>query len=227
MKNIKEKSYWRNFYFLDKFFVSQVKKNRRKFLIIFRKNIFYTKKSTLLDVGTTPSLDDHENYLIRRFPFKENITCLSNFDCKILTTKFSQLQCVIGDGCSMPFENSSFEIVHSNATIEHVGSYKNQTNFIRECVRVSGKYTYITTPNRFFPMDFHSKIPLINLLPKNIFRKILKLFGDNFFSKEKNLNLLSKNEIRKILNDLEIRNFKIYENKFFGFVSNFIFVISK
>ena len=68
MNSIKEKSYWRNFYFLDKYFVSQVKNNRKKFLKIFRNNIFYNKESKLLDVGTTPSLDDHENYLINKFP---------------------------------------------------------------------------------------------------------------------------------------------------------------
>lgn len=227
MKSIKEKSYWRNFYFLDKYFVSQVKNNRKKFLKIFRKTVFYNKESTLLDVGTTPSLDEHENYLIRKFPYKKSITCLSNFDCKILTTKFPQLKCVVGDGCAMSIKNNLFDIVHSNATIEHVGSYKNQVNFIRECVRVSKKYTFITTPNRFFPMDFHSKIPLINLLPKNIFRKILKLFGDNFFSKEENLNLLSKNEIKMMLNELQINNFKIIENRFLGLVSNFLLVVIK
>ena len=94
-------------------------------------------------------------------------------------------------------------------------------------MRVSKKYTFITTPNRFFPMDFHSKIPLINLLPKNIFRKILKLFGDNFFSKEENLNLLSKNEIKMMLNELQIKNFKIIENRFLGLVSNFLLVVIK
>ena len=227
MNSIKEKSYWRNFYFLDKYFVSQVKNNRKKFLKIFRNNIFYNKESKLLDVGTTPSFDDHENYLINKFPYKKNITCLSNFDCSILKKKFPQVECVVGDGCGMAIENNFFEIVHSNATIEHVGSYKNQVNFIRECVRVSKEYTFITTPNRFFPMDFHSKIPLINLLPKNIFRKILKLFGDNFFSKEENLNLLSKNEIKIMLSELEIKNFKIIENRFLGLVSNFLLVIKK
>lgn len=227
MLSIKEKSYWRNFYFLDKYFVSQVKQNRRKFLKIFRKNILYNTESSLLDVGATPSLDEHENYLIRKFPHKKNITCLSNFNCEILKKNFPKLNCVVGDGCAMIIENNLFDIVHSNATIEHVGSYKNQVNFIRECVRVSKKFIFITTPNRFFPIDFHSKIPLINLLPKNIFRKVLKLFGDNFFSKEENLNLLCKNEIKIMLNELQIKNFQIIENRFLGLVSNFIIVIIK
>ena len=36
----------------------------------------------------------------------------------------------------MNFKNDAFDIVHTNATIEHVGSYQNQISLIRETVRV-------------------------------------------------------------------------------------------
>ena len=84
MHNIKQKSYWRNIYFLDNFFINQVLNNRRKFLKIFKNKLIYGKSSKILDVGTTPSLDPHENFLVQKYPFKNNITCLSNFSCEIL-----------------------------------------------------------------------------------------------------------------------------------------------
>lgn len=134
---------------------------------------------------------------------------------------------LIGDARSIDLNDNSFEIVHSNATIEHVGSFENQLLFIKECYRVAKKYVFITTPNRYFPFDFHSKVPLLNILPKNFFRYILNLCGDKFFSKEENLNLMSKNEIIKILSNLKIKNYIIYENKIFGLTANFLIIIEK
>ena len=227
MDNIKQKSYWRNINFFDSFFIHQVLNNRRKFLKIFKNKLSYGKSSKILDVGTTPSLDPHENFLVRKYPFKNNITCLSNFSCEILKKKYPEINLLIGDARCIDLDDNSFEIVHSNATIEHVGSYENQLLFIKECYRVSKKYIFITTPNRYFPIDFHTKIPLLNILPKTFFRYVLKLCGDKFFSKEENLNLMCKNEIIKIVNNLKIKNYTIYENKIFGLTANFLLIIEK
>ena len=38
---------------------------------------------------------------------------------------------------------------------------------------------------------------------------------------------ISKNEIKIMLSELEIKNFKIIENRFLGLVSNFLLVIKK
>ena len=54
------------------------------------------------------------------------------------------------------------------------------------------KNSFITTPNRFYPIDFHTKIPVIHWLPKNIHRLILKTLGLHFYANEENLNLLDK-----------------------------------
>ena len=49
MQNIKQKSYWRNIYFLDNFFINQVLNNRRKFLKIFKNKLIYSTSSKILD----------------------------------------------------------------------------------------------------------------------------------------------------------------------------------
>ena len=92
----------------------------------------------------------------------------------------------------MPFEDNQFDICYSSATIEHVGSKKEQLLFLKESLRVSKKYVFITTPNRFFPIDFHTKLPLIHWLPKKLHRKILNFFNLKFYAKEENLNLLER-----------------------------------
>ena len=119
------------------------------------------------------------------------------------------------------------DLVISSATIEHVGSFKNQIKKINNMIKLSKKYIVITTPNRFFPIEVHTKLPLIHWLPKNIFRKILLLLGMSYFADEKNLNLLDKNDLHIILSNFSKKiNYKIYKIKFLGFVSNF-FVIGE
>ena len=120
----------------------------------------------------------------------------------------------------------SSDIVISSATIEHVGSALNQKKMIENIIKLTKKVFVITTPNRFYPIELHTKIPLIHWLPKSIYRKILKFLGLSFHAKEENLNLLSVNELKKMLDDQKI----IYEVKFIKllfFKSNIIIVGKK
>jgi SAM-dependent methyltransferase len=62
---------------------------------------------------------------------------------------------VVADGCWMPFGDQSFDLVVSNAVIEHVGGQDEQLAFIREHLRV-GRAWVVTTPNRWFPVESHT-----------------------------------------------------------------------
>jgi hypothetical protein len=108
-----------------------------------------------------------------------------------------------------------------------VGNKRNQTKFIKEAVRLSKKLVFISTPNRYFPIDFHTLIPLIHWLPKKIHRFILKKIGLDFFSKESNLNLLSDNELSKICQNLKIKNYTINKIRILGFCTNLVLSINK
>ena len=134
---------------------------------------------------------------------------------------------MVGDGRNMKIKSNSFDIVHSNATIEHVGSFKLQLKFLKECIRVSKKVVFITTPNRFYPIEFHSKKILIHFFPQKIFRSILSFFGDNFFSKEENLNLLSENDLIKLIKKTNVKSYVIKKHKFLFLTSNFLIQIYK
>jgi hypothetical protein len=83
----------------------------------------------------------------------------------------------------------------------------------------------ITTPNRFFPIEVHTKLPLIHWLPKKMFRKILLFLRMDYFACEKNLNLLDISELKKILDTFSREiSYKIYNIRFLGFVSNFLVI---
>ena len=119
------------------------------------------------------------------------------------------------------------DLVISNATIEHVGSLENQIKMCSNIINLSKKYFIIVTPNRFHPLEFHTKIPFIHWLPKKIHRKILNLIGLKFFSEEKNLNLLSENEFKLIMKKLNQVNFDIQNINFLFFKSNLILIGKK
>ena len=201
---------------------------REKFFNHFKNSTEYNDNHSLLDIGTTPSLDNEQNIILEKTKNNKNITCLSDQDCSILEKKYPNIKnFIVGDGTNTNFKDMSFDIVHSNATLEHVGSYNNQIAFVKEAWRVSKKHVFIQTPNRFYPIDFHTNLPLIHWLPKKIHRKILKFIGLNFYSTEENLNLLSESNLINICKKLNIKNIKIIKHKLLFMTSNLILVIKK
>jgi hypothetical protein len=222
------KVYWKKVPLLDSFFKKKLLENREKILKIFHNKINYNNEMSFLDVGTTSNTEKNHNLILQKISNNKNITCLSNQDCSFLKNQYPNIKnFIIGDGCNNQLKDNTFDIVYSNATIEHVGSHNNQKLFISECVRVAKKNIFITTPNRYFPLDFHTKIPLIHFLPKIIHRKILNLFGHSFFAKEENLNLLSKKDLIDHCEKLKIKNYKIISYKIYHFTSNLILIIEK
>lgn len=64
---------------------------------------------------------------------------------------------VRGSGLALPFREQSFDVVLSNAVIEHVGGVPEQEAFVAEHLRTA-RYWIITTPNRWFPLEPHTGV---------------------------------------------------------------------
>jgi hypothetical protein len=64
---------------------------------------------------------------------------------------------VFCDGRRLPFRDKSFDLVLSNAVIEHVGDEPDQKAFVAEHHRVGRKF-FITTPNLLFPVESHTRV---------------------------------------------------------------------
>ena len=101
---------------------------------------------------------------------------------------------------------------------------------IKNVALLTNKIFFITTPNKYYPIDFHSKLPFVNMLPNNIFRKILKFFNFQYLSKEENLNLLSLKDLKNVLLETKIDkdfDIKIRYIRLFFLKSNFIIIGTK
>ena len=206
--------------------IDRVVVNKRKEMCdIINKELSDIVFEDALDVGST-SEEKYEssNYLIKNL--KNIKTYKSISDQEINDSFFSKtLKKSILDQFSIEEINSmKSDLVISNATIEHVGNLDKQTKMIKNIMMLSKKYFIITTPNRYHPIDFHTKLPFLHWLPKDIHRKILKLFRLDFFSNEDNLNLLCKNELELVLKKSGVNNFKILNIFLLGFKSNLIVI---
>jgi hypothetical protein len=178
--------------------------------------------TTVLDVGVTSDRREDCNFFEKLYPHPDKITAVGMENAAFLEEEYPGLKYVRSDGSSLPFPDKSFDLVVSFAVIEHVGNRQQQKAFVQELCRV-GKTCYITTPNRWYPVEFHTAVPLIHWLPATWFRAILRLLGKHFFAKEENLNLLSEKEVLKMLPaDAEVstRHFRLL-----GLISNLLFYI--
>jgi len=202
---------------------------RRKMYDAFLR-VGVAPSDTILDIGATSDRSyDHSNYLVCWYPHKRNITA-SGIDDKadFLEEAYPGIRFVHADGRRLPFPDRSFDYVHSAAVIEHVGSRLQQAAFISEAVRVARKAAFLTTPNRWFPVEFHTILPFAHWLPPRMFRAMLAATGKEFFAQEENLNLLSAGELRRICDSIGLRaRATISGVQLLGIVSNLVLVVSK
>jgi hypothetical protein len=75
------------------------------------------------------------------------------------------VRAVRADGRDLPFADGEFDVAFSNAVLEHVGEREAQRDFVRELCRVSRR-VFLTTPNRWFPLEVHTLLPLVHWLPR-------------------------------------------------------------
>jgi ubiquinone/menaquinone biosynthesis C-methylase UbiE len=183
---------------------------------------------TVLDVGVTgDTAFESSNYFEAWYPYKDRITAVGVDDASFLEQLYPGLTFRHADGRDLPFDDDSFDFVHSSAVLEHVGSAAHQREFIGELTRVARRMAFITTPNRWFPIEFHTVLPVIHWLPKPLFRSIMRRVGYDFFAKEENLNLVGRSELATLCNQLGPCKVDILDVAILGWPSNLVLTISK
>ena len=209
------------------FFDKIVFKKRLEISNIINNIIKDLQMHDALDIGTTS--DDKNassNIVIKNIKNIDKFKCISD---QIVNSDFfhkSLNKSITEEFSENELYDFSSDLVVSNATIEHVGNTLNQKKMLENVIKLTKKIFVITTPNKFYPIELHTKIPLIHWFPKSIYRKILKFLGLSFYANEENLNLLSVNELKKMLDNYKI----MYEIKFiklFFFKSNIIIIGKK
>ena len=179
----------------------------------------------VLDVGVTADRSyASSNYLEQWYPYRTQLTAAGIDDAAFLENLYPGVRFIRANGLALPFRDQAFDIVHASAVLEHVGSAANQTAFVRECCRVTRKTALFTTPNRWFPVEFHTLLPVVHWLPKPAFRALLRKSGYGFFAEESNLNLLTSGELRTIAAQVDGFICKVSPVTLFGWPSNLLLI---
>lgn len=210
------------------FFDKLILKKRMEMMDIFTESFPADAIEHALDVGVTADSSAlSANFFEKLFPDKSKITALSDQDALWLEEEFEGVQFVRASALQMPFEDNSFDVVFSAATLEHVGSRDSQKKMLEECYRVCKKGMFITTPNKWYPVDFHTLLPFVHWLPRTISTRILNALGLSYFSKEENLNLLSQKNLTEFMDQLNIDKFQVRSIKLLAMKSNLLLVVTK
>jgi len=195
---------------------------------LFLERTSIQPSETLLDVGVTSDQTyESSNYVEAWYPCKEKITAVGIDDASFLERRYPGMTYRRADGRQLPFADATFDVVHSSAVLEHVGSAENQRSFIAELTRVAKRAVFLTTPNRWFPVEFHSVLPLVHWLPRPWFRGLLRGTKYEFFSREENLNLLDRKDIVRLCGGLDGCVVTVESLRLFGMPSNLLVTIGK
>jgi hypothetical protein len=152
---------------------------------------------TILDVGVSDVVGDAPNLLERQYPYPGQITAIGLGDADEFQAEFPEVKYRrVGPNLAFPFPDDSFDIVTSNAVLEHVGSVENQRDFIAELMRVARR-AFITVPHRFFPVEHHTGIPLLHYHDAS-FGLACKVCNKGEWAEQSNLILMSRSHFREL-----------------------------
>jgi len=196
---------------------------RHRMFDAFMRRLEPRPTDTALDIGVTSDQTYAvSNYFEALYPFKAQITAVGLGDAAFLESLYPGLTYLQANATRMPFADGSFDLVHSSAVVEHVGSFDNQRKMIRECARVARRGLCITTPNRWFPIEFHTQLPLVHWLPPPVCRAAMRRLGYGFFAEEDNLNLMSAGRLREAVAGIAGWRFEVITAKLLGWPSNLL-----
>jgi SAM-dependent methyltransferase len=175
-------------------------RSRRRKLQLFLEELHPTADTSVLDVGADELAFGEGNgcgtlnFFEEMYPWPERITALGLHDGTGFRARYPGIRYVQGDACALPFEDGEFDIVFSNAVIEHVGDRARQRQLVSEAVRV-GRRAFITTPNRRFPIEVHTRLPLVHWLPHRLAHRVYRAVGKSFATE---IHLLSKSDLEPL-----------------------------
>ncbi len=155
--------------------------------------------TTVLDVGVSLDVENLEaNVLEQLYPHRERLVCAGIGDGAAVRRTYPGVGFVeIAPHARLPFADGQFDVAYSNAVVEHTGSRADQQAFVHELCRVA-KRVFVVVPNRLFPVEHHTGLPLVHYLPLETFRGLLRRTRFAYWAEEKNLNPILAGELRRM-----------------------------
>lgn len=181
-------------------------KSRSRKLQLFFDLLRPNQDDRVLDVGgecdpAGPSVQLSDNY-----PWKNRVT-VANIDLeamKRVRQTYPDSDVLLADACRLPFPDKSFDIGFSNAVIEHLYTRRNQQQMAAEIQRVCKRW-FLATPNRWYPYEFHARLPFVSWLPAPLMHRVTRVVCYNHVHhrymsglRTDEIRLLTARELRRL-----------------------------
>lgn len=184
---------------------------RRKRGEIFKQYLKPEEEDFILDVGGGTGA-----HISQLLSFRENIYIADIDENKLKKSARKGFKTVrLNEDGTIPCEDGYFDIIFCSSVIEHVTVDKKnmetmQTNKefretalkrqkkLADEIRRVGKSYFVQTPYKYFPLESHSRLPVILvLLPRKLQIKIIKFFRKFWFARTSpDWNLLTVNDMK-------------------------------
>jgi methyltransferase family protein len=166
-------------------------RSRTRKLELFLETLRPGPETSVVDVGVTdaPFGETTDNFFEAMYPWPERITAVGVTELERFAAAFPQVRIVQADGRELPFADGEFDVAFSNAVVEHVGGRDAQRALVHELCRVA-RSVFVTTPNRWFPIEVHTLLPFVHWLPRTVTRRLVPGMRE--------IELLSPAELRSL-----------------------------
>jgi SAM-dependent methyltransferase len=175
--------------------------NRRRKLALFMETMKPGPETRVVDVGvgdtgfgTEPGVASSHNFFEALYPWPAQITAVSDVPLPNFAREFPLVECVTASGTELPFEDDSFDVAFSNAVVEHVGERDQQREFVAELCRVAPR-VFLSTPNRWFPVETHTLLPFLHWLPRRAADRAFGALGQDSWER---VELLTRRELLEL-----------------------------
>lgn len=169
---------------------------RRKIFDIFARELAPAPDARVADFGVSGHDEHPVHYFFEdMYPYTENLSAIGREaeEAGWMSARFPGLTFIEADLRSIPVPDGYFDAGICNAVVEHAGSRSDQQALVREVCRVCRNVLF-TTPNKRFPLELHTFLPIVHWLPDPAFRRSLRWLGMDYFAELDNLNPLDPHE---------------------------------
>lgn len=209
--------------------LAQVKNNdslsnslrRKRFELFLELTRKLSQPIKIIDIGGT------QNYWEKVGFFKKNEVVVTLVNLRKDETTRNNFKSMRASAIDLRnFYNKDFDLVYSNSTIEHLGSFENQKKMAEEILSFNKPYI-VQTPNKYFPIEPHFLFPFFQFLPMALRVLLLQHFNLGWRKRQKNKQkaLESVSEIR-LMNREELKKIfpegTLVKERFFGLTKSFI-----